>query len=177
MKKLFLSLFVLTGLVLTTACSSDDDGGNGNTNADVAGTWKLTSLLTQSSLDINNDGNSSNDLLVESDCYLDDSLVFGASGIGSIISNSFLEVEAELVVGTTDEFTYSINCFIEEDIYAMTYTVSGNTVTIVDEDMFTVVGTVSGNTFNFVIPEGYEIVDEDFEVVLEEDLTFTYTKQ
>ncbi|SDS64577.1 hypothetical protein SAMN04515667_2645 [Formosa sp. Hel1_31_208] len=175
MKKFFLNLFVLSALVLTSSCSSDDDGGT--TDANVVGTWQLTSLLTETSIDIDNNGTASNDLLIESDCYLNETISFGANGTGTINTNSYLDVEAELVVGTTDEFTYTINCFIEEDTYSMSYTVSGNTVTVIDEDMFTVIATVSGNTMTFVIPEGYEILDDNFEVVVEEDLTFVYTKQ
>jgi hypothetical protein len=176
MKKFILGLFVLASMTLTTACSSDDDGGsNGSTN--VTGTWKLTSLLTETSLDINNDGDASNNLLIESDCYQNETISFGANGTGSINSNSYLEVEAELVVGTTDEFTYSINCFIDEEVFSMEYTTAGNTVTIIDEDMFAVIGTISGNTITFVIQDGYEIYGDDYSVVLEEDLTFTYTKQ
>ncbi|WP_460219591.1 DUF5004 domain-containing protein [Psychroserpens sp. MEBiC05023] len=177
MKKFFLNLFILSGLVLSTACSSDDDGGGSDGDATVTGTWKLTSLLTETSIDINNDGNASNDLLVESDCYQNETITFNADGSGSINTNSYLEVEAELVEGSTDEYTYSINCYIEDDVYAMDYTVNGNSVTIIDEDMFGVIGTVSGNTMTVVIAEGYEILGDDFEVILEEDLTFIYTKQ
>ena len=56
-------------LVLTAACSSDD--GNGGTNPDIAlatGTWQLSELRISPAQDINEDGNTTDNVLEELTC-------------------------------------------------------------------------------------------------------------
>lgn len=180
MRKLVVSLFVLTALVFTS-CESDDDGSS---SSNIQGTWKLTAWNSVESFDLNNDGVASTNLLDEMDCYNNETIVF-ANNVATAISTSYADITAEIVVGTTNEFNYSIDCEQEFSSDDAIFTVNGNTVTITTTEMFdgevsenVLVATINGNTLSFVVEEGLYIYnDANFDTVVEQDLTFVYTKQ
>ncbi|WP_299767108.1 hypothetical protein [uncultured Dokdonia sp.] len=55
MKKNNLLLIAITAL-LTFSCSSDDDGGNENSNSDLTGTYTIASIIASEQIDIDGDG-------------------------------------------------------------------------------------------------------------------------
>lgn len=55
MKKINLLLIAITAL-LTFSCSSDDEGGNENSNNDLIGTYTVASIITAEQIDTNGDG-------------------------------------------------------------------------------------------------------------------------
>lgn len=173
MKKLFLNLFILTGLVLTTSCSSDDD--DNNNSVELEGTWRLTAWNVGESYDLNNDGTASENLLDEFDCLNNETLVF-MNGIATYMSTSYLEIYVEFGEGGESDATYTIECELEDEDTPATYTQNGNTISILTEDS-TLVATLDGNTLSFVVPEGFYVEGDDFEVEIEQDLTYVFTKQ
>ncbi|MFK7750151.1 MAG: hypothetical protein AB8B65_17295 [Kordia sp.] len=171
-KILLLSAFSL----FLVACSSDDDAP---APADpIVGTWKMTSYEVENSYDFNNDGTANRDLLIETNCYQNETIQINEGGAAIVLSNSFLTVVAELVVGTTDEFTYTLNCENEAEITTTNWTLNGTSLSFQEEDGFTIIATYNGsNQFSFTVPEGFEIFSGGFNAVAEEDVTITYTKQ
>jgi hypothetical protein len=175
MKKLIFNLFAITTLVFTS-CSKDDDS---NGTVSLNGTWKLTAWNVTTGVDINNDGTASTNLLQEFDCYNNETIVFGANNTVVANSTSYADITAEVTTGTTDEYTFQVDCIEANDTTPLTWTLSGNTITFDSgspEDV--VVGTLSGNQIFIAIPEGFEAYDTNTgNVVVSQDLVFVYTKQ
>ena len=107
MKKIFLNLFILSGLLLATACSSDSD--DNDNNAELEGTWRLTAWNVGESYDLNNDGTSSSNLLDEIDCYNNETISF-ANGVATYMSTSYAEFYFEAGEEGESEGTYFIEC-------------------------------------------------------------------
>jgi hypothetical protein len=172
MKNLFGLL--LAALVLVS-CNKDDDG---STNASVEGNWKLTSLTTENAYDLNEDGNASNNLMTETGCYQNETITFSGNGTGTATSNSYALISVELVVGTTDEYEYTIECIQEVDVTAFTWTQSGSTITV-SVGGASSSATLSGSDLTIVVESGFdqEVEGGNGTVTVMEDLTFVYTKQ
>lgn len=169
MKKIIFSL-IMVFVLITVSCSSDDDEQAENYANALIGTWKLTSILIESDLDIDNDGSASNDLLVESsNCYTNDKLVFEADQVGRAFFSSYLKVTID---SQTNEYTAS--CFPNVSNQPITYTATQNTVTV-DNTTATLIN--NSQTMTFVSPNGFTIEDENSMVVLEEDASLVFTKQ
>lgn len=179
MKKILLNLLALS--LLITSCESDDDN---NSSSDLQGTWKLTAWNVANAIDLNGDGTVSTNMLDEMNCYNNETITFGNS-TATATTTSYADIEAELVTGSDTEYSYIIDCVSEINSDTATYVVNGNTVTITttyEEDGETyediLVATKSGNTLSFVVEEGLYIEESDsFDVVVNQDLTFIYTKQ
>lgn len=61
-------IFFLTSLSLFFfSCSSDDEVTE---EVSIVGTWTATSFITSTSFDLNGDGQESNDIIQELDCYM-----------------------------------------------------------------------------------------------------------
>lgn len=174
MKKFFGILFIAFAF---TACSSDDDANN--VTPSVAGTWKMTAFNMENAYDLNGDGNASINLMDETGCYQNELMVFNADSSGRITSNSYADINLDLVMGTTDEYEYSIECEFDTEVTPFTYIYTDNQVKIIVDDM-EVNATISGNTLTYVIPSGmfFEVEDPvSGTVTIVEDVTFIYTKQ
>lgn len=175
MKKLSLTLMAVLALTFAS-CSSDDD--NNTDSVSLEGTWKLTAWNSTTGFDINNDGTASTNLLAEFNCYNNETIVFGSNNTAIVNSTSYADITGELTAGTDDEYTYTVDCVQENDTFPLTWTLSGNTVIFDGGTVNEVVGTLSGNTFSVVVEEGFEVFSEDFtEVIVNQDVTFVYTKQ
>ena len=173
MRKLIISVLILIVLTFFMSCTSDDDSSSSNDT--LSGTWKLTAFNTTTAYDWNNDGTGNVNILDEVDSLENETFVFGSNN--TVVSNntSFLDLEIELVVGTTDEFAFFVDC--EEDIFSfsLTYTRDGNSVVFNDEgDLLE--GTISGDTISFVL-EGDIDVENENGTSTSEDITLVYTRQ
>lgn len=170
MKKVFsLVLFV----VLFASCSSDDDNG-----VAIEGTWKMTAFKSQNAYDLNGDGVISNDIMGQTNCYQNETLVFNSNGTGASFSTSFAEIELVLVTGTTDQYEYSVDCVIENFTSAFTWTQDGDNISITEFGQ-TDTGVQNGNKLTFVINDGFsiDITQGSGVVTIDEDLTLEFIKQ
>lgn len=158
------------------ACSSDDD--NAPTVDPIVGTWRMTAYEVENSYDFNGDGTASRELISETNCYQNETIQINEGGTAIALSNSLLNVVADLVAGTTDQYTYTTNCENEAEITPTNWTLNGTTLSFQEDDGFTVTATYNGsNQFSIVVSEGFEIFSGEFNAVTEEDVTITYTKQ
>ncbi len=171
MKKLVTLILVAAIFV---SCSSDDDDGG----VAIEGTWKMTAFKTQNAYDLNGDGIISNDVMGQTNCFQNETLIFNANNTGADMSTSRLEIELELVAGTTDEYEYSIECVSENTTTAFTWSQNGDTVIVTQADG-TLTGTQVGNEITFSLPNGYPIPVEQGggTATITEDLTIIYQKQ
>ncbi len=154
--------------------------GGGDTGGETVmeGTWLLTAWnAVNEPVDINNDGTASTNLLDEMDCYTNETLVFNANGTGTNNSTSYADFAFDIVVGTTNEFNYTVDCIEEIETTNITWSQNGNTVTIGDE-FGDFDWTLNGNQLSILVPEGFIAFNsEDVEVSTSQDLMFVYTKQ
>ncbi|WP_298894866.1 hypothetical protein [uncultured Psychroserpens sp.] len=169
------------------ACGDDDgtlqalvdtlgDCTNDVEPTEVEGTWLLTAWIGEEPIDLNNDDTESANFLDEMDCYNNETIVFNNDGSGTVMSTSYAEFTFEIVVGTTDEYNYTIECIDEIENTDVTWTQSGNTVSITD-DFGTTDWTLNGNELSITIPDGFSSSNEDGSIIITQDLTFVYTKQ
>ncbi|MEZ4793001.1 MAG: lipocalin family protein [Gelidibacter sp.] len=174
MRKLFLSLVAISTLAFNS-CSSDNDD---NSTVSLVGTWKLTAWNSTVGYDINNDGTANTNILQELNCYANETVVFNANNTAVANSTSYADITAEITAGTTDEFTYTVDCVQENDSFPLTWSVNGNTITFDEGTADEIVGTLSGNTISILIPEGLVVYNDDLtEIEVNQDLTYVYTKQ
>lgn len=153
-------------------CSSD-----GGEPTEVVGTWLLTAWNGTEAIDLNNDGTDSTNFLDEMDCYNNETIVFNPDGSGIAMSTSYADIEIFIEAGTTDSYDFTVTCIEEVENTDMTWTQSGNTVSITDA-FGTTDWTLNGNTLSITIPEGFSVVNtDDATVEVTQDLTFVYTKQ
>ncbi|NND62190.1 MAG: DUF5004 domain-containing protein [Flavobacteriaceae bacterium] len=172
MKKIILALLVGTFIM---SCSSDDEG---NTEINIEGNWKLTSFTSENNYDINEDGSASNNILIETACYENETIDFNSDGSGTVTSRSYADITLNLVTGSSTEYEYSVECVDELEETAFVWTENGNTITITGAG-FMYDATFTATTMTFTIPDGLflEVEEGGGTAVATEDITFVYTKQ
>ncbi|MBV7268633.1 hypothetical protein [Winogradskyella luteola] len=180
MKKIFLNLFVLLGLLLVTSCSDDDD----DNSVSLEGTWVLTTLSTDGSFDLNNDGSASANLLNEINCPTNESIIF--TDVTATYVSTFSLEEIELVVdgeGETEDM-YIVDCDSGLESNQATYVRNGNTITVTftyveDGETFEEINilNIDGNTITFTEVNGFVVEGDDFEILVQQDLVYTFTKE
>lgn len=172
MKNLF-KIFALA--LIISSCSSDDDASSSNNS--VEGTYRLTSFTTETSFDLDGDGDSSTNLLEETGCLQNETLVFLANNTGSAISTTFLDIFVDI----DDEGNISqvIDCIPEDFTTNFTWTQNGSVVSFLDEDGFSIDATLSGDELVFVLGDGFEleVLEGVDTAALIETVTFVYTRQ
>ena len=176
MKKIAL-LLCLT--IACLSCSSDDNDDTSNDdNLFELGIYRLTSFVTETSFDLDGDGDSSNDLLIETGCLQNERLVFTADGLVASLSSSFLDIFIEIDTDS-GETIQAVECIEEAESTVLTFETEGNTITIFDGTQVLIAGVISGNQLIFEIPEGFgfESVDGDTTVTIIEDTILTYDFQ
>lgn len=180
-KILALSLTVAFSSFLIQSCEPWEDEiyqpsdpiGGGDENAEIEGTWKLTSLEFDEPFDINGDGEANKDLLIETGCYQNELMVFNEDFTGSVISNDYAVIEVNVEVGGNDEVTYAFECEEDHEESSIIWNQEEDIVQITWEgEMFE--ATLSGDKLIFTIEEGFYISGADEET---QNITFTYTKQ
>jgi hypothetical protein len=169
-------MFAIVAFVFVS-CNDDevtiDDGGD---SVSVEGNFRLTEFNTENGYDFNEDGTASPNLITETNCYLNETVVFNADLSGEFTSTSFAEIILE--VDANDNYSYTVECIEETDVTAFTWTQSNNTVEVTIEGTI-IEGTIDGNILVLVIPSGFTQEIEDGSggsVVITEDLTFVYTR-
>ncbi len=155
---------------------SGDCTNNNQQATAVEGTWLLTAWLGEEPIDLNNDGTASDNFLDEMDCYENETIVFDIDGTAVSMSTSYASFIFDIEVGTTDQFTYTIECEFEEENTNMTWSQIGNSVTI-DDGTNVSDFILNGNQLSVFIPEGFFAFSSDFTATTTQDLTFVYTKQ
>lgn len=98
--------FILLLPLIFSSCSSDDGAVQ---EVSILGTWTATSFITSTSFDLNGDGQESNDIIQELDCYMS-VLTFRADGtFSSATSDIILEEDGSGscdLIGSTASGTY-----------------------------------------------------------------------
>ncbi len=177
---LLISVFSCDNEPLTDFDLTNPPQNNGGTNpsgeVSIVGTWKMTAWNVPEGQDINQDGITSNNLLDEMDCYNNETILFNSNNTAVSTSTSYADIELNLVVGTTNEFDYSITCVPEIETTDLTWTQTGNIVTTTALGASTNL-TLNGNELSFLIPEGFTVVSDDSSTTVIQDLTIVYTKQ
>lgn len=166
MKKLTL-LFLTFISTLFYACKSDTPNEVG-----LLGIWNLTTFKTANTSDINQDGNSTNDLMAETDyCYRDNNLIFRADNTVDLIGS----IANIVITNTNGTLTITSTCEGDNGVESYHWTQSGNTITVTDVG----IGVISGNTLTFTIPAGYNLpsIDGGVEAHTLTDIVQVFTKQ
>lgn len=172
MKKLVTLILVAAIFV---SCSSDDDNGS----VAIEGTWKMTAFKSQNAYDLNGDGIISNDIMGQTNCFQNETMIFNANHTGADMSTSRLEIDLELVAGSTNEYEYTVNCVNENNTSAFTWTKNGDIVTV-SQGGTTFSGTQDGdkitikklNGFTIEVPQG-----NGGTTYISEEVTIVYKKQ
>lgn len=86
MKKLPLLLLAIAGCITAVSCSDDDDGNNGS--ADIAGTYRMTAFNVPTAIDYDEDGDSSVNMMTESNCYNNTVMTINQNGTYTSTYNS-----------------------------------------------------------------------------------------
>ncbi|OIQ21799.1 MAG: hypothetical protein BM557_03125 [Flavobacterium sp. MedPE-SWcel] len=171
-------LVALAAVAFLSLSCSDEDNTVVNTDEEITidGTWNLTSFNLEQAIDLNNDGTESTDMIAETGCFNNSSLVFDTED--SVLMNfQEIDIDLDIVTGTEDMYEFAIEC-LDAITETATYNVVGNQVfiTIQDEDNSdleeTIILTQSENTLTVTIPEYTEIPDlfNDDEENDEEDI-------
>ncbi len=154
-----------------------DCTNNSQDDASVVGEWLLIEWNLEEPVDFNEDGVADPNLVVELDCYQNERIVFNADNTGVIMSTSYADIGFEIEVGTTDSYIYSTACILEDENTGITWTQNGNVVTVTDEFDIEYDYIINGNQMTVVVPDGYQIFNEDFTSEIIQDLTFVFVKQ
>lgn len=171
MKKI---LIAVCSILTLSACTNDEELYVPDPiEVGIEGTWKLTSILVETPVDLNGDGTSSNDFIVESDCYTNETLVFNPDMTGLNVSTSYLSLTVNVDFPT--DATITSECILEDETVNFTWTQNGNNIVFTDETG-SYPGTLANNKLTITIPNGQIYFDNELNVVLMEDLTLVYTK-
>ena len=146
MKKL---LLLLASTIFLFSCNSDDDS-----TPSAEGTWKLTTFTINEAADINNDGNATTNFITETGCYNNSNLILSSNSVANFRLEE-LDIQLDLVAGTTDQYEYTVDCLPAED-YLGTWTQNNNSVAIII-DGETENFSLNGNVLSKSFPEFVEI--------------------
>lgn len=178
--KNFFKFFTITLLAVTVSCSSDDDASSGGADASVVGTFRMVSFESESSFDLDGDGDSSRDLLEETGCYQNETITFANNNTGVALSTSYADIYVDVEVVNGEETTTQIvQCIEEDDTSNFTWAQANNTITITVDGEAIVATFTNDNQIVFVIPSGFigELEDgAEGSVFLTEDVTVTYER-
>lgn len=139
MKKVLFTALVAFAI----ASCSDDDNKTSNTSLD--GTWKLSSIIVPTAIDLNGDGKKTNDLVKESGCMDQSSITFLADATKpATVKMQDLEITkdaagkdtAKCSAPKTTTSTYTVTADkvkLTFDGKEATFTKTGNTLSLTQE--------------------------------------------
>ena len=167
---MFQKTFILLISIPIFSCSSSDN----ETNSELVGKWKVTSLKIESAFDFNNDGTASTDLLNEVPCYDNDFLLFSEDGAVNVV-NAFAQISAEVTSPTVFKHVYKCLTGVNRNT---TWTRDGNTITI-ENGSNDLSGIISGNKITVNLQDFFALqkYDGTEKKTIKEDLILVYTKQ
>lgn len=178
--KNFFKFLTITLLAVTVSCSSDDDSSSDDANGTIVGEFRMVSFESESSFDLDGDGNSSRDLLEETGCYQNETIIFSDNNTGVATSRSYAEISVDIeIVNGEDTTVQMVECIEEEDISNFVWAQVNNTITITVDGEAIVATSTTNNQLVFVIPAGFigEVEDDaEGSVFLTEDVTVTYER-
>jgi hypothetical protein len=91
MKNFRLLMIAVAGCLAFTSCSDDDNDtnmNNGNQNADLTGTYRMTSWNAPMGADFNGDGVSGTNMMTESNCYNNSMMTVNNDGTYTMTYNT-----------------------------------------------------------------------------------------
>lgn len=180
----YMKTLMLLAVVMMASCNDEpidpalldaiNNPNDQNNPIPVTGTYVMTAFNTSVPVDLNNDGVSNNNHMLETNCYNNSFLVlnnnntFTATGKG-------VEIETDSATNTT-----TIACY-DDGVTAGTWTLSGNNVSfnyVFDGETFSDTFVRSGNTLTYTI-QGGEVVGtaNGQPVYLTTNIEIIYTKQ
>lgn len=113
---------LFTALVAFAIASCSDDDNTGNTS--LKGTWKLSSIIIPTAIDLNGDGKAGNDLVKESGCMDESNITFPADTTQqAVVKMQTLEINE-------DAAGNSVATCSDPETSNSAYTVNGNSVKI-----------------------------------------------
>lgn len=149
-RKLFAFLALAT---IFFSCSNDDNAAE----ATIVGSWNAVEYNLETSVDLNNDGTESNDIMKELDCFAF-MVTFGETG-------TFSSTVTSLTTTDNGDGTTSVDCDGGNVSNTGTYTLVGNTLTItIDGDPVVSTANLSKNSLTVT---GEDETLGDYTVVLE----------
>lgn len=163
--KHIITLIVLFFLI---SCSNDDEG--------IDGTFVLVAFEIETSLDFDNNGVSSTNLVGEIGCFRNIELSIRSDGTGTSFSQGD-PVYRESI----DEFSESgvstfVTCNVTNGITVeFTWSQNGNTIETVGQGI-TIAGTITETELEYVVEDGFTftIVNDGEEIEVTEDVTYRY---
>lgn len=103
------------------ACADCDDDSPANANADIVSTFRITAFTAPESVDINGDGQPSQNLVHESDCYAPSFLTINSDGTYRLRHNALEVTQQALECAsqtTTGNWTRNGNDIVATPHYA-----------------------------------------------------------
>ena len=165
--KVYISLLVSLFFI---NCSSDStDMGEVPEEFSVVGTWKLTSYTFENRYDFNKDGTSSNDFMLETACFDNNTITLNANRTGESI------VPAALEFSFTGPNEYIMSCSSSLTKDPLTWSVEGDVLTV-QGSVSAYKATIDGNTFTLT-KNADQLVQALFGPDFKDNETIVYTKQ
>lgn len=165
MKTIIQSLSILMLMLVITSCTSDDNNQVTTlTDADVIGEWQLIEINSDPAIDIENDGTTDTNLMLQTTCFDGWGLDFDANGT---LTADYAEIEIDpnaiaslICTPQTDTGTYNIS----GNNLTVSATIDGTTETqtiaiTITNNVMSILVTESDITSFFAIPDG-EIYSE-----------------
>lgn len=108
MKNLKLLMLAIAGCVTLASCSDDDNDSNNNNdnqNSDLTGTYRMTSWNAPMAVDFDDNGTSSTNMMLESNCYNNSQMTINEDGTYDMTYNyvgidGTVSCESETTTGT-----------------------------------------------------------------------------
>lgn len=148
---------------------TDPIGGGNEDNAEVVGTWKMTSYELDEPIDINGDGEAHPDLLIETGCFKNNFMILNEDFTGMVIYS-----ETIYFITADDGSIVSYDCLELQDETPFIWTIEDNLITT----------TFSDSDLQFTLQvDGQKLTTNDY-TIPDLDMgeltwhgTITYTKQ
>lgn len=186
--KWFLSFALITSMIFLQSCSEEsidsalldniEDPIDQEIPAVVQGTYVMTAFNTSIPVDLNGDGVSNNNHMLETSCYNNSFLVLNNNNTFSATGKG-VDILYDLDIETGEE-TYTIECYDDGSTNG-TWLITGNNVTFnytFEGEVFSDTFTRVGNTLKYVIANGEVVGTANGEpVYLTTNIEIIYTKQ
>ncbi|TDU39700.1 hypothetical protein BXY82_1730 [Gelidibacter sediminis] len=157
----------LSCFILSSGCTEDD------ANNPVLGNWKLTSWSITIPLDMNLDGIANTNLLMETECEVNEKLIFDKHGVVTSKDTYNPELKVSLIDDTTDIYKVEEMCSEGSIGFATEYIqIGAESISLNGK-----VGVVHQGKLTFVYNGAIPVYNENYtEIVDKKDLILIYDK-